>query len=159
MKTSKWLAITFAALLGLGGFVVLKAHAAAGAGSSRAFRGRMLERLREKLALTDDQVSQIKAVLQSEKENLKGQLTRLHEARTALRETIQAPDANEASVRVASSKVAAVEADLAVERMKLRARINPILTDEQRAKISRLQSQVDQQVNEALDRMGETPAE
>jgi Spy/CpxP family protein refolding chaperone len=76
----------------------------------------------------------------------------MHDARVALRTEIQKPDASEASVREAATKLAAVEADLAVERMKLHGKISPILTAEQREKLSEFQAGVDQFVDRLIDR-------
>ena len=157
MKTTRILMITVAAVLFLGG--VTQIHAADQADRPAAFRGRFLERVRQRLGLTDEQTAQIKAVLKSDKDNLTSLLGRMHEARIGLREAIRAQNPTEASVRAASAKVAAVQADLAVERMKLFARINPILTDEQRAKLALEEQQVDDLADAAIARASERLAE
>jgi Spy/CpxP family protein refolding chaperone len=160
MKTSKWLIITLAAALTAGGFIAYNAHAAEkNAAPQRPFRGRLLERAKEKLGLTDEQAVQIKAVLKSEKDNITSLLTRLQDAHAGLREAIQSSDATEASVRVAAAKVAAVEADMAVERLKLHGKISPMLTAEQQAKISEFHSRVDEFMDGAIDRIGKRLAE
>jgi len=155
MKTSKWLVITVAAALSASGLIVLKAHAAPGLLAQRHSRGQFLERAKEKLGLTDDQAAQIKSEFLSEKETLKSLISRLHDARVGLRTAIQAADANETTVRSASAKVAAVEADLALERLKLYGKISPILTEDQRAKVKEFQSRIDDFVEGAISRMGE----
>ncbi len=160
MKTSKWLIITLAAALTAGGFIAYTAHAAEkNVALQRPFRGRLLERAKEKLGLTDEQAAQIKAVLKSEKDNITSLLTRLHDARAGLRGAIQASGATEASVRVAAAKVAAVQADMAVERLKLHGKISAILTAEQQAKISEFHSRVDEFMDGAIDRIGKRLAE
>jgi len=158
MKTNKLLTMAMAAAILVGGFTSALAQntdSSAGAGPGH---GKMLHRLAQKLNLTDDQKKQIKAVLVANKGALKGLLSQLHEARQNLREAIQASDANEAAVRAASAKVAGVEADFAVERMKLYGRIAPILTDEQRRKLADFEQQVDNLAGGAMARSGETPA-
>ena len=147
--------IAVAVALGAGGLVVFKAHAAERSFGGRPMRGQFLERAKEKLGLTDDQVSQIKAQLLAEKDNLKGMIAKLRAARVGLREAIQASDATETSVRAASAKVAVAEADLAVERLKLFGKISPILTDEQRDKVKEFQSKLDDFVDGAISRIGE----
>jgi len=117
-------------------------------------RPRLLERLAEKLNLTDDQKAQIKAVLTGEKDMLAPLLNQLHEARMGLRAAIQATGASEASVRAASAKVAGAEADLAVERMKLYGKIAPILTDAQRQKAAEMQQRADDFVDGLIERIG-----
>lgn len=134
---------------------VIKAHAAEKPTSQRAFRGQFLQRAKEKLGLTDEQVTKIRSELKAEKDALSDLISRLHEARVGLLETIQATDATETSVRAASAKVAVVEADLAVERLKLYGRISPILTPEQREKIIEFQTRLDDFLDNRLNHLGE----
>jgi len=117
-------------------------------------RGQILQRIAEKLNLTADQKSQIKTILAGEKDTLQNQLGQLHDARKSLRAAIQADDANESSVRAASAKVAGVESDLAVERMKLFGKISPVLTDEQRQQISDLTQRADDFMDNAIANIG-----
>ena len=112
-----------------------------------------MERAKEKLGLTDEQVTQIKAVVKSDRKSIKDLASRLQEARAELLETIQSPNANEEAVRAASAKVAAVEADAAVERMKIRARINPILTDAQRDELGQARSRLNKAGKTVIDRI------
>ena len=144
-----------AGLLAAGGLITIKANAAEKPALNRGSRGQFLERAKEKLGLTDEQVTKIKAELKGEKGTLTELLSRLHEARANLREVIQATDATETSVRAASAKVAAVEADLAVERLKLYGRISPILTAEQREKVVEFQSRLDEFLDNRINRLGE----
>ena len=157
MKTSTWVVIGMVLVAGACGAFAVKARAADNGAGGRPGRGQLLERAKEKLGLTDEQASQIKAVLLGEKDSLKSLVTRLHDARTKLRDAIQASNATETSVRAASAKVAAVEADLAVERLKLFGKISPILTEEQRDKVKEFQSRLDDFVDGAIDRLGERP--
>ena len=97
MKLSKWLLIAVAAALTTGGVIAYEAQAAdTGSGAAqRPFRARFLQRAKEKLGLSDDQVAQIKSQLGPEKDTLKSLIGKLHEARVGLRQAIQAPDATE----------------------------------------------------------------
>jgi len=158
MKTSKWFAITLAAAVTVGGLYTVHARPA-GPAAPGPFAGKLRERLKEKLALTDEQVSQIKEQVKSEKDALKSLMTRLHEARTALRAEIQNADATETSIREAAAKLAVVQADLAVERHKLHGKISPILTDEQREKLNRFHDGMDRFRERAIDRAQERLAE
>jgi|ERR1043165_8940941 Spy/CpxP family protein refolding chaperone len=155
MKISKLLVITLAAGLSVGGVFVVKAHAAERNATHRAFHGRLLERAKEKLGLTDDQVAKIKSELKGEKDTIKDLISKLHEARAGLREAIQASDANETSVRSASAKVATVEADLAVERLKIYGKISPILTSEQLEKVHEIQARLDDFLDNAIGHIGD----
>ncbi len=149
----KILIFSLAAAPAAGGMVATRAWAADAAGPGPA-HGRFLQRLAEKLKLTADQRAQIKAVLAGEKDTLAPLLTAVHEARKDLRTAIRASDATEASVRAASAKVAAAEADLAVERLKLYGKIDPILTETQRQQLADLQQRADDFVDTAIARVG-----
>ena len=111
------------------------------------------------LNLTDDQKAQIKTILRAEKNTLQPLLSQLHAARENLRATIQAGDANETTVRAASAQVAAVEADLAVERMKIYGKIAPVLTNEQRQQISDFRQRADDFTDQAISHAAEGPAQ
>ena len=154
MKMTKWFSITLAAALNIGGWMATPSLAADGVAPASP-RGRISQRIAEKLNLTDDQKAQIKTVLSSEKDALVPLLGQLHDARKALRAAIHASDANETSVRAAAARVAAVEGDLAVERMKIYGKIAPILTDEQRQKIADFEQRADSFVDDVIARIGE----
>lgn len=158
MKTSKLLALTFAAALTADGLFIHTSKSLAADNSatpSITLRGKILQRIAGKLNLTDGQKSQIKTILAGEKDTLQNTLGQLHDARKNLRETIQASDTNESSVRAASAKVAAVESDLAVERMKLYGKIAPVLTDEQRRQISDFTQRADDFADNAIAHIGD----
>src|SRR5205823_6346482 len=123
--------------------------------NSRPMRGAILERVIKELDLKDDQLTKIKAELRAEKETLVPMLKNLHETRKALREAIHATDATEASVRDAAKKVADVESDLAVERLKLTGKIAPILTEEQIDKIKTFEQKADEFALGILKKIGE----
>ena len=153
MKASKWLVITMAAAVtAAGGFLVLKTQAAQSA--QPTLRAQLLQRVKEKLGLTQDQVVRIKSVIGGEKDILKGLITGLREAQVALREAIQAPNANESTVRAASAEVAVVEADLAVERLKLFGQVNSILSPEQRGKLKETQAKIDELIDNRIGQIG-----
>jgi Spy/CpxP family protein refolding chaperone len=153
MKTLKYLALTVAVALTIGGIFVLNSRAAQSASADGAFAGKLRERVKEKLNLSEDQLAKIKAQLKSEKDNITSLLTRLHDAHAQLRAEIRKPAATEASVRDSSAKVSTVEADLAVERLKLYGKISPILTADQRAKLAELEAGIDQFIERVISRI------
>ena len=154
MKKSKLFALTAAAAFAVVGLSTTKSPAADDSTAVVPLRGQLLQRIAEKLNLTADQKSQIKTILAGEKDTLQNQLGQLHDARKSLRAAIQSADANENSVRAASAKVASVESDLAVERMKLFGKISPVLTDEQRQQISDLTQRADDFMDNAIANIG-----
>ena len=156
MKTKIFILALAAAAIA-GGLTTTKTFAA-DQQASGSMREKIRQRVAEKLGLTEDQKSQIKAIYEGEKDVLKPLLTQLHQARVGLRAAIRAGDANEAAVRAESAKVAVAEADLAVERMKLSGKINPILNDEQRHKIGEMEQQVDDFMDKAIAHLSEAAA-
>src|SRR5579864_5708536 len=150
MKITNHFLVAVAALA-FSGAILTRVQAAEATAPARPLRAQWLERASEKLGLTDDQVAKIKAEFQSEKGTIKGLIFDLHEARVGLRQAIQAPGATEDSVRLASAKVASVEADLAVERLKLYARISPILTTDQLEKLKEFRAKIDSAIDRAID--------
>ena len=154
MKTLKYAAIAVVMFLAAGSLFLLNSRAAQSAVGDGPPNGKLRERIKQKLNLTDDQVAQIKSQLKFEKDNLKSLLTRLHDTRIQLSAEIQKPDASETSVREAAARLSAVESDLAVERLKLYSKINPILTADQRAKLAQFEVGIDQFFERAISRMG-----
>jgi Spy/CpxP family protein refolding chaperone len=154
MKTNI-LIFTAAAAIMAGGFITTSLAADNSTAPTMPRRGQMFKRIAEKLDLTADQKAQIKTIMRGEKDTLKNLLGRLHDARKNLREAIQSSGANESSVRAASAKAAGVEADLAVERMKLYGKITPVLTGEQRQKISEFTQRADDFADSFIAHAGE----
>ena len=141
-----------AAALIVGGAIVLKTQAQSA--GVLAGRGPVLQKIVKGLGLSEEQITKIRTELRAEKETLVPLLKNLHETRKGLRETIQ-NDGDETAIRAASAKMAAVQADLAVERAKLRVKIAPVLTEEQLLKIKRFEEKVDDFVLNALQNFGE----
>ncbi len=147
------LTLTLAAALVAGGLFALNARAET-AGPRRT-PGALLERAREKLGLTDRQVDQIRAVLKTEREALADLARANHAARTKLRDTIQADDATEQTVRAAAAELAQAQTNMAVERHKLFGKLKPILTREQLDKLAELQDRLDSIINGAISNFEE----
>ncbi len=155
MKTKKTSILKTVATILISGVMAAKTFAADNSvPPASSLRGQIFQRIAEKLNLTADQKSQIKTILAGEKDTLKNLLGQLHDARKNLRAAIQSGDANENSVRAASAKVASVESDLAVERMKLYGKIAPVLTDEQRQQISDFTQRADDFMDNAIANIG-----
>jgi Spy/CpxP family protein refolding chaperone len=153
MRTQKYIVGITTLAICLSGLIAFKAHSQSNNLATGTSNGRLAERAKEKLGLTDEQLGQLKDVLKSDKTNIVSLLGRLRDVRAGLRDAIRSADANETSVRAASAKVAAVEADFAVERMKIFKEISPILTDDQRTKLAALQSKLDEFIDRAINRV------
>lgn len=153
MNTKCLIPLLAAAILA-GGFLTYGAFAA-GDTTPVPQRGQLLLRLADKLDLSADQRTQIRAIIAGDKDTLKSLLSRWHEARVDLRTAIRADQPTEANVRAAAAQVAGVAADLAVERMKLYGKIRPVLTDAQRAKIGALEQNFDGLADSLIARIGD----
>jgi periplasmic protein CpxP/Spy len=100
-----------------------------------------LGRMFRQLGVTADQRQQLRAILEKHQADLKPLRDRALAARRGLADAIEAPAVNEQAIRDASAKLAAVQADLAVLRAKVRAEAFEVLTPEQREKALELEKQ------------------
>ena len=148
--------IVLMTLLALGLGVLLAGQTFAGGGTAPAGE-KIWARLARQLELSTEQRAQIKDRFLAEKDRLHGVLARVHNARLDLRKAIHAPEASESTVRTAAAQVAAAEADLAVERLKLYHDINPLLNPAQRQKLAAMEQHVDAFVDTAIARLGDAP--
>jgi len=97
--------------------------------------GQMIERIFERLDLTDDQKEAVHDVMMKHREQTQSLFEEKIARRRALGETIHADPFDEAAVRQASADLAAVDADLAVMKGKMFQEINRLLTAEQRERM------------------------
>ncbi len=88
-------------------------------------------RIWDQIGLTDDQKASIKAVRQKYMPIIRPLARSLRAERGALRGLMNADVIDDAAIRTEASKMAAVEADLAVERAHLMNEIRGVLTPEQ----------------------------
>jgi Spy/CpxP family protein refolding chaperone len=152
--TKHLLVFSMAAALGVCGVFHSNLRAAENDGG-RPTRGAKVDEVRDKLGLSDGQMQQLKQELVAEKDAIKEMLERLKQTRTDLRDVIQKADATEPLVRAAAAKVAEVEADAAVLRMKLHGRVKTILTEEQREKVKEMNASLDGFIQKAIEKAGE----
>ncbi|HZQ46238.1 MAG TPA: hypothetical protein VFC07_04440 [Verrucomicrobiae bacterium] len=161
MKLAKWLIVAAVVGVAVGGVLVVRTKAAEARQLNAvlgvddgAARPALDQRIAKRLGLTAEQKKQIKAVLAADSEKLTTDLKAIHDARVNLRATIRKTGTTENEIRGASAKVAAAEADLAVERAALYGKIAPILTADQMAQVNQLQERVDDAVDGAIGGLG-----
>ena len=92
------------------------------------------------LGLTDAQKDQIKSIAQSHADEWKALLAREQQARLAEQTAIDASQFDEVTIRQRSTELAAVNADVAVARARVRGELLPILTADQLAKLKEIES-------------------
>lgn len=100
-------------------------------------------RLSAALKLTDAQQSQIKTILDGEREESKPLLDTMRAKRTLLREAAESTTFEEGAVRSIAVALGQVETELIVSRTKAQTQINAILTVEQRELLKNLRPSQD----------------
>lgn len=105
--------------------------------------GGFLPRMAKVLKLTDDQQSQIKVILDAEREQIRPFLDKMHEGRKLL---IAAGETtfDEASVRSTASAISQIETELTVIRVRTQSQIYALLTAEQRELAKNLRPDMEQ---------------
>jgi periplasmic protein CpxP/Spy len=107
-------------------------------------RGEHFARLAKKLGLSEQQRAQAKTIFQANRAQAKPLFAGLKGERHQLRQLIHSGSADEAAIRAQSAKVAAIEADLAVQRARGAKQLMALLTPDQLAKFKALQAQREQ---------------
>jgi protein CpxP len=102
--------------------------------------------------LTDAQREQVRAIMESHRDEQKAIGDRMQAARKALHEAIAADAVDEGAIRAKAGEIGAVEADAAVLQAKIRAEVFGILTPEQAAKAKAFRSQMEQRMKDGRGR-------
>jgi Spy/CpxP family protein refolding chaperone len=102
--------------------------------------GRMMDMIVERLELTEDQQAQVEALMEQRHEAMEDRLDQLRDARQSLNQAIHAAEFDETVIRDAAAVVAAIEADLAVERAQGNQEFRSILTPDQRTQLDEMQA-------------------
>jgi periplasmic protein CpxP/Spy len=104
------------------------------------------------LDLTDAQRDQVKAIMESHRDEQKAIGDRMQAARKALHEAIAADTFDEAAVRAKAAEIGAVEADAAVLQARIKGEIFAILTPEQAKKAKQLRSNMENRMKDGRGR-------
>jgi periplasmic protein CpxP/Spy len=116
-----------------------------GAAGRKHFRGaRFGQRMATQLGLTDQQKTQIKQLLQNEKANVQPLREQLRSEHQQMLAATKGGTFDEAQVRTLANQQAQTQANLIVEREKMKSEIYKLLTPDQRAKADQLQAQMGQ---------------
>ena len=109
-----------------------------GPGHKYSGRGFNVERMANKLDLTDDQRTQIEAIAEESREQMSDQRNKLQANLEQLRELMQQSPFNEAEVRNIADAQGDLKADMIVLRAQQRTKINAVLTDDQHAQLEKM---------------------
>ena len=104
-------------------------------GGHAGFGPRVFGRIARDLDLTADQKARIKTILKAHASEIETQMKASAAARQAVHDAVLAQPVDETAIRAAAARLGQVHADGAVLFAKIRTEAEPILTDDQRAKI------------------------
>ena len=107
------------------------------------------------LNLSDAQKERLKSIEASHRDDVKALGDRAVAAHQGLEAAVTAETFDEATIRSRSTEVAAVEADMAVARARIRAEILQVLTPEQQAQLKQMQAQTQQRAASRRQHMRE----
>jgi Spy/CpxP family protein refolding chaperone len=127
-------------------------------GDSGRFGGRggllsVLGPMARELNLSDAQKERFKSIEASHRDEMKALGDRAMAAHQALEAAVTAETFDEVTIRSRSSEVAAVGADMAVARARIRAEVLQVLTAEQQAQLKQMQAQMQQRAEHRRQRM------
>lgn len=148
--TFKRLATAMAVVIGIGVMPIV-APAYMG-GEEQAPSGKHFKKMAAELGLTTEQNRAILDIFTKNRPLAAPLLKQLATERRALRALIQAEAVDEAAIRAQSAKVAAVEADLAVQRAHGAQEIRKVLTPEQIQKFKTIQEKRDSKFDRFISR-------
>ncbi|HTO86021.1 MAG TPA: Spy/CpxP family protein refolding chaperone [Thermoanaerobaculia bacterium] len=138
------LVLAGAGAVALGGLFAgrLAAGAVPAAGAGSPFGRPAFARIARALDLTDDQKTQIRAILKTRATEIQDQMKAGLDARRALHDAILADPIDETAIRTRAADLSRVEANGAVLYAHLRAEVFPILTAEQKQKVGELRQRM-----------------
>lgn len=112
---------------------------------------RFFARLARKLQLTDQQKAQAKELFRSNRDQAQPLLASLRTERHQLRTLVQSGTADEAALRAQSAKLAAIQADLVVQRAQAAKQFQALLTPDQLTKLKQIQAKREQRFQERVN--------
>lgn len=105
-----------------------------------------------RLDLSDAQKEQVRTIVESHQDELRGLGQRGMNARQTLEAAVTADVFDEGAIRTSAAEVGAVEADMAVARARISAEVYQILTAEQQAKLKELRAQMRERMESRRER-------
>jgi protein CpxP len=148
MKTA-WKTLSVAAALFAGVGMAQAAPPGGGMdGDGPRHVGNHLKQMAKELGLDAQQKAQVKDILKTNHDVAKPLMDKMMTEKRAMRTLVQAETVDEAAIRTQSAKIAAVEADLAVNRAQLAQKLRAVLTPDQIQKFKAIQEKRDHRMDE-----------
>ena len=113
--------------------------------------GLILRRIAARLHVTDDQKRAALGVLRTHQPALTPLVDQVVKERFALRKLLEAPTVDEAAVRAGSARVAAFEAELAVQKAYLFHELRAVATPEQLTTLDQMEANSETRLLKTVD--------
>jgi Spy/CpxP family protein refolding chaperone len=150
VRKSFLIAAGVAALAALG---LVAGRISAGAmpgGGHRDFALRMFSHMSRALELSEDQKARVKDILRAHAAEIEAQMKASGAARRALHQSVLAQPPDEDAIRSAARQLGSVQGDSAVLFSKIRAEVDPVLTDAQREKVRQFRDRAKSRTDSAV---------
>jgi periplasmic protein CpxP/Spy len=132
------------AIAALGATALAQSNFGEGAKHGEFRGGHFGQRMAAELGLTDQQQTQIKQILQNEKATVQPLREQLRSEHQQMLAATKGGAFDEAQVRTLANQQAQTQANMIVEREKVKGEIYKVLTPDQRAKADQMQAQMGQ---------------
>jgi protein CpxP len=119
-------------------------------GGHSEFGPRVFGRVARALDLSSDQKARIKTILKTHGSEIETQMKASATARQAVHDAVLAQPVDETAIRAAAARLGQVHADGAVLFAKIRTEVQPILTDDQKAKIQSFRDRASHRADSAV---------
>jgi Spy/CpxP family protein refolding chaperone len=152
MKTA-WKTLSVAVALSTGIGIANAATPGFVDGEAPEHIGSHFKKMAGELGLDDHQKAQIRDILKNNRDQIGPLMKNLMTERRAMRALTQADTIDEAAIRAQASRMATLQADLAVERARIGQKVRAVLTPEQIQKFKLLQEKRDKRMDERHAKM------
>ena len=119
-------------------------------GGHSEFGPRVFGHIARALDLSSDQKARIKTILKAHSSEIETQMKASAVARQAVHDAVLAQPVDENAIRAAAAQLGQVHADGAVLFAKIRTEVQPILTDDQNAKIQKLRDRASHRADASI---------
>jgi Spy/CpxP family protein refolding chaperone len=112
---------------------------------------KMFRHLAKQLSLSDDQQTQIRGILKSHADEIEAQVRAGMNARRALHQAVLTQPVDEQAIRSLAMQAGQVHGDAAILYARIRGEVWPVLTAEQKDKMTQLHGRMKDRGDEAFD--------
>lgn len=112
--------------------------------------GPMMGRLAQQLNITEDQKTQMKAVLQKERPTVEPLMQQQHQIDQQLRQYVEGTF-DQAKVQVLATQKAQIQAQLTVQQTRIHNELYQLLTPDQQSQLKQLEAQHQQRMQERMN--------